>query len=339
MLLSRAAGGTDIYIVKMDPDSMKRKWQQKISGTGNETAHVLEINSNNAAVLTGNFSNHALFGAIPDTATLHSENAGTGNFLVCYDTSGSIAFLKNSGYSAGGIITVTDMAHNDSLLYVTGQYTGTPVFGEGTDTVHIPYIKNFFIASFNDTGSLHWARTSAGTFLDGLSGITLDKSGGAYVCGFFTFYCILDTSASDTIYLTTAGVDDAVLARIGYIIQAEDTTVIDSTGENHYSDSTATDDSETAFDTLSTDYYSLSKECLNIYPNPSSELITVDIEQTNSEVFLELFDSRGRKVFVRQIPPDTKKLLLDTHSLAAGTYLITIKSGEKILYGKIVVQK
>ncbi|TSA49333.1 MAG: hypothetical protein D4R43_04035, partial [Sphingobacteriales bacterium] len=223
--LSDAGGSTNIYLFKFHFDSsgLQKEWQQFIGGAGNDYSHAMDMNNQQEIILTGIYVNSGYFGNDSGSVVLNSVNAGNENFICSYQYNGNLLFTKNAGYSVSGGITSTAIIHDDTLIYTCGKYTGAPVFGEGADTFSLVPVKNFFVCAFNDSGTFHWARGSVSSFIDGLNAITLDDSGHVYAAGYFTFYCEIDTGATDSLYVTPYGVDDIFVGRLGYKITIEDT--------------------------------------------------------------------------------------------------------------------
>ncbi|MEI7801662.1 MAG: T9SS type A sorting domain-containing protein, partial [Bacteroidota bacterium] len=314
--LPSAGGATDIYLVKVDSFNFHRQWQQRIHGAGNDDVQALEFDANENLVVAGSYTTEALFGTLADTTHLQAATGGNEIFMTSYDTSGNLNYAMNAGYGIGGAITPYSITHSDSLIYVVGHYTGTPVFGEGADTFSISWIKNFYVAAYTDSGKLHWARSSYGSFVDGLNGVTVDDSGFVYPAGFFSLYCILDTSATDTIYLNSSGVDDVFVGRIGYKISVTDTT-IDTTGN----------------------FISERKTRNNIflYPNPSSEKLNLEWSENSNPVAVTVYNLFGEIVYSENTFNSDRELILDVRLFANGNYFIQVKTKTEIQSGKFSV--
>lgn len=310
--LPSAGGATDIYLVKVDSFNFHRQWQQRIHGAGNDEARAIEFDANKNLVVTGSFTSEALFGALADTIHLHAATGGNEIFMTSYDTSGNLNYALNAGYGIGGAITPYSMTHSDSFIYVVGHYTGTPVFGEGADTFSISWIKNFYAAAYTDSGKLQWARTSDGSFADGLNGVTVDDSGFVYPAGYFSLWCVLDTSVNDTIYLNSAGVDDVFVGRIGYKISVTDTTV-DTTGN----------------------FIAERKRQNNIFlfPNPSSEKLNLEWSKNLNPVAVTVYDLSGKMIFSQYNFTSESILILDVSKFSNGNYFIQVKTKTEIQSG------
>lgn len=315
--LSDAGGSTNIYLLKFhfDTSGMQKEWQQFIGGAGNDYSHAMDMNEHQEILLTGIYVNSGYFGNDSGSVVLNSVNPGNENFIGSYQSNGNLLFAKNAGYSVSGGIISTAIIHDDSLIYICGKYTGAPVFGEGADTFSLVPVKNFFVCTYNDTGTFHWARGSVSSFIDGLNAITLDDSGHVYVAGYFTFYCEIDTGVTDSLYLTSYGVDDIFVGRLGYKIAIEDTVIIDTTLVQNLFENNS----------------------LSIYPNPATDYLNIDLNNFVCNSSFEIFSVNGKIILEQKLSNNTKKIFLNTSNLMNGIYFIRVSTADKMLNGKFTI--
>lgn len=72
----------------------------------------------------------------------------------------------------------------------------------------------------------------------------------------------------------------------------------------------------------------LDKMNINVYPNPSSDLIAVQIEGiTNNDISLKLLDTNGNEIYQTTINKGQTIGYFDTQILYAGVYFVKISSG------------
>lgn len=315
--LSNAGAATNIYLIKFQWDSvsLQRIWRQFIGGTGNDYLQAADVKSENEIILTGTYSNSCYFGNDSGSIVLNSVNTGNENFISSHELNGNLVFAKNSGYSVSGGITSNAIIHDDSLIYVCGKYTGAAVLGQDADTFSLEPTKNFFVSAFTADGNLHWARGSLNSFLNGLNAITLDDSGHVYAAGFYTLYCVIDTGATDSLYIPSSGVDDIFVGRLGYKIIIEDTIIIDTTFVQNF------------LPTIS----------LFAYPNPASSFLNIELNNSVSNSSIEIYSISGKIILHETLSTDTKKIFLNTSNLLNGNYFIRIKTPDNILTGKFTV--
>ena len=76
---------------------------------------------------------------------------------------------------------------------------------------------------------------------------------------------------------------------------------------------------------------------VNIYPNPTKDVLNVECEMVNEKTTLTLADMMGNTV--KQMPFTTQHLTLNITDLSEGVYNLSIKTNEGVLTKKVVVQR
>lgn len=76
-----------------------------------------------------------------------------------------------------------------------------------------------------------------------------------------------------------------------------------------------------------------------VYPNPTNDFITIELENELKFEIIEVFDAQGKRVMGQKFDSFSGKYQLDVSRLPAGNYLIrAVENGGKILLEKIVKQ-
>jgi len=79
---------------------------------------------------------------------------------------------------------------------------------------------------------------------------------------------------------------------------------------------------------------------VQIYPNPSSDLIAVQLNDLNREnLLIELVDLSGKVVQSTNINPGSTIAYFDTKTIYAGAYLIRVSNKQQIFNQKILITK
>ena len=168
-----SAGNEDIFIAKFNPNGTLA-FAKKAGGTGNNTASGLAVLADGSSFVTGRFSGTAKFGAGEANET---DLVSAGNFdifIAKFNPNGTLAFAKK----AGG--TITDLSNGIAVLadgssFVTGSFLGTAKFGAGeaneTDLFSAGG-SDIFIAKYNPSGTLAFAKRAGGTGNDTGNGIS-----------------------------------------------------------------------------------------------------------------------------------------------------------------------
>lgn len=99
---------------------------------------------------------------------------------------------------------------------------------------------------------------------------------------------------------------------------------------------------EEPVDTNETSIFNINAELLigNIYPNPTSDFVQIEILDYLGEVNLQLFNATGDLVLNSvQIAASQTKIVLPLNNLAEGIYTISVKAGEFLKQQNLIIQK
>jgi gliding motility-associated-like protein len=120
-------------------------------------------------------------------------------FLVKTNNAGQVLWAVKAGGSADerGNAVVVDASGN---VYVTGYFQGTATFGSTTLTS--AGLQDVFVAKYDNTGTLLWARRAGGTGADISTGLAVDNSGNVVITGEFK-----NTADFGTVTLTAQAAD------------------------------------------------------------------------------------------------------------------------------------
>ena len=141
-----------------------------------------------------------------NTDTSHSSDI----FIVKYNSSLVVQWAK----SAGG--TGIDKAYGistdaSSNVYITGAYESASVSFDTTTLVNNG-ISDVFVAKYNATGNLQWAKNYGGTLADYGTGIAVSASGNSYITGYFTSDSI--SFSSSVLNNANPGTEDIFVAKL-----------------------------------------------------------------------------------------------------------------------------
>ena len=76
---------------------------------------------------------------------------------------------------------------------------------------------------------------------------------------------------------------------------------------------------------------------LRVYPNPTNEIINIDLGDVTRETTYELFDVQGRKVNAKV--SSTNFETLNVENLSEGIYMLKIQNGSDKTTKKVVINK
>lgn len=171
------SGSNDFFLAKFDGNG-NLLWVKKESGTGSLTGKCVSAEPGGGAFVTGSFYGNAMFG----TTTLTGANIGTSDaFIAKYDANGNLLWAK----SAGG--TSTDEGYYLSSdpfgnAFIVGPFNSSTI-SFGSTTLTNGGGSDTFIAKYDASGNVLWAKRAGGTAWDDGKSISADPLGNVFVAG------------------------------------------------------------------------------------------------------------------------------------------------------------
>ncbi|MVM41629.1 hypothetical protein GO730_34770 [Spirosoma sp. HMF3257] len=203
-----SAGAEDIFVAKYDA-SGNLIWARRAGANSvNNSGSGIAVD-NSGVYITGYFNGTADFNtpSSPASNTLASAGA-TDIFVAKYDASGSLVWARRAGGSSNNDFG-NGIAVDNGEVYVTGSISGIANFNTpsspASNTLTVAGSFDIFVAKYDASGNLVWARRAGGSNIDSGSGIAVNNSG-VYVTGAFqgtTDFNTPSSPASNT--LTSAG--------------------------------------------------------------------------------------------------------------------------------------
>jgi hypothetical protein len=212
-------------------------------------------------------------------------------FLTKYDASGNIIWAKSAGSNSmdyPSAITIDALGD----IYITGEYWGDSItFGNKTlrnvsGSCSPGYgCPDIFIAKYNPSGSVVWAKSAGGNSHDGGYGIAIDNNGYVYVVG--SFYS--PSINFDSLTLTNAGGENGFIAKYDLSgnalwVKRIGGSVYDASGS-------------ISFDALNNFYVvgTFTSPFINI---GSTTLTNVNTDST-ADIFIAKFDTNGNAIWAK----------------------------------------
>lgn len=321
-------------------------WAVKAGGTDVDAGSSIKKDlTGGNLIVTGNFTGIAMFGTNSITSYAFGDM-----FIAKYDLSGNNIWVSKgggNGNDVGNSVGIDQFGNS----YVTGSIGDTAFFG--THTVLDNGYGNMFIAKYNSSGVCQWAKGGGGTSNDGAVDIAVRADGACFVTGIFNGIAnfsgqILSSSgASDAfmvIYTPSGTVASATkIGGAGFdfgISVVEDATGIiyaggEFTGTVNFGSTSLT----SAVNVWSTYLTKLSGitvgmnevkpqfVSLNVYPNPATDIITLDFPKiTNGNFTAELINQKGEIIFNYNIKISGGQLTLPMNNYPSGVYYIRLKN-------------
>ena len=157
-----SAGRADIFIARYNPDGTLA-WAKRAGGSNHDYSYEVTTLSDNSTVLTGYFEGSATFGSGELNEKVLWSAGFNDIFVAKYNPNGTLAWVKRAGgsdydYSFG----ISSLLDNSTII--TGTFSGSATFGSGEiyETV-LTGDDNIFIARYNSSGTLAWAKQAGGS--------------------------------------------------------------------------------------------------------------------------------------------------------------------------------
>ena len=189
------AGVQDAFVAKYDAAG-NVMWAKRAGGADWDNARAVAVDGPGNIYLAGSFRSPSItFGSI----TLTNTAAGMYDaFLVKYDSDGNVVWADATGGPGNNdpISLSTDPMGN---VFITGNFSGSIMtFGPLTVTNH--GLDDLFIAKYDASGNVLWAKSEGGSREDWCYSVSADISGNAYITGMFRS----ETISFGTIFLNNS---------------------------------------------------------------------------------------------------------------------------------------
>ncbi|MBK8846298.1 MAG: SBBP repeat-containing protein [Bacteroidetes bacterium] len=176
-LTNVGTSGFDIFLTKYDSNG-NVIWAKSAGGNWSDQSLSVSTDISGNVFITGLFSYQITFGTTPLT--------GAGDldiFIVKYDSSGNVLWAKSEGGTGDdrGYCVATDANGN---IFITGPFD-SPTITFGATTLTKGGITDIFIAKYDSSGNVLWAKRAGGTKYDIGISVATDASGNVFMTGYF----------------------------------------------------------------------------------------------------------------------------------------------------------
>ena len=171
--------GTGYGEVKMintlQPESGDYIWANYYGSYNHELSNAICTDATGNIFITGRFKEYTTLG----NYTLNAEGEYD-VFIAKLNDEGEVVWAK----SAGGIANDNsyDICTDDlGNIYITGSFNNSITFG--AITLNSSGQEDFFLAKYDNSGNVLWAKSAGGTSADIGKAVTVDANGNAYITG------------------------------------------------------------------------------------------------------------------------------------------------------------
>jgi len=170
-------GSNDIFVAKYNTNG-DLLWARRAGGTRSDQGLAISV-SNGNVYIAGKFKDTCFF----ETSNITLISNGDDDFFVAkYDTDGNLAWATSGG-SPDEDETFGIATDNSGNSYITGHFYSTTNISSATLTSD--GLGDIFIAKYDNSGNLQWAKRAGGEFDDEGNSVAVDNSGLIYVTGRF----------------------------------------------------------------------------------------------------------------------------------------------------------
>lgn len=271
------------FIAKMDGGG-NFLWVRRGTGGANDYARGFGISLDNEGYVYGNgtFSGRLTFSEETVEATGGQYDFDV--YLVRYNHEGVIKWVRKAG--GYGMDQGRDMFTDaNGNTFVTGFFSNEAAFGE--HVLESTGKSDIFVAKYNWTGEVVWAKRAGGHYLDYGYGISPGnhEHNFLYICGNFQ-----EEAAFDEIEISGWGSFDMFVAKLNYI----NDNVSETNNEN-----------------------------FSIFPNPSNGTFELNIKEQHKRITIKIFSVDGKLVVEKHLAKTQNRIEIKT-DLAPGVYTIHI---------------
>jgi hypothetical protein len=204
-----ASPESDAFVAKFNSNGTTAWAIREGAGYADAGTSILLDGSNNVYV-AGYFTFDSMNATTIGGVSFLASSALNEAFVVKYNNAGTPIWAKNidASVDAKGKGVAVDAAGN---VYLAGVFTGDALYNSTLTASAGQY--DGFIAKYNSAGTFQWFKSLGGTTNDFINGITVDAatpSNNIYITGSFTNTA---TFLSPSITLTSAGFEDAFVAK------------------------------------------------------------------------------------------------------------------------------
>lgn len=152
-------------------------WAKSATGASQDFAKSVATDATGNVYVTGTFaSTNFNLGAVSLT-----NAGGPAVYIAKYDASGNVLWAKRAGGYGDATCVAADASGN---VYITGDFFSGPLTF-GTTTLTNAGSNDIFLAKYDASGNVVWAKSVGGPSQDYSRGLATDLTGNVYITGYF----------------------------------------------------------------------------------------------------------------------------------------------------------
>lgn len=365
--LTSVSGSADIFVAKYDSLG-NYIWANAAGGTNGDIGQCITVDNSGNVIVAGDFYGTAIdFDPGAGTVSL-STNGFSDIFVAKYTSGGALVWARSMGgiVNDDGFGIAVDVSGN---VYTAGYFQSIVDFDPGPGTTNLTALgEDIFIQKLTASGDMVWVKQIGGVNPDQALDLNISASGYLYVTGFFTSVVDFDPGAGIA-NLTGLGGQDVFIAKydtagaymwakgfggVGFE-QGNDIAIDanDGVATTGYFNSTVDFDPGSGVTSLlslgskdgftqkmfpsGTSVPSKLMQIIRVYPNPTHDVISIDLQKQFTRIRLSLTDVSGT-VLKEAAFDNSSNVLLNVADIVPGNYLLIIETDGKYQTAKITKQ-
>lgn len=172
----------DVFLLKYSA-SGDLIWAKQFGSNGGEYPSELATDNSGNIYMSGHFTSSFMVGS-----NQLVNGGGYDVFLIKFDSSGTPAWSKRAGGTGNENATFIGVNDGNEVV-MGGRFTGNTTLGATTATSAGDY--DFFVAKFDNSGNISWAKTGGGSAFDNVECVYISNTaiyvGGRFESPSFTF--------------------------------------------------------------------------------------------------------------------------------------------------------
>ncbi len=205
-------GYRDGFVAKYDRDG-QLEWATQLGGDDSDEVQAIATLPDCSLLLTGYFSETAVFGVGEPNETRVTATDLHDGFLARYAPDGRLSWFRRIAGRATGTALATTA---DGSVFVGGWFSDgvTVAPGECNETVvSTEGDEGIFLARYTDVGDLVWVRSMVSEGIDSVRSLVPHSDGTLLLAGTLNGDLVLGAGESNETYLASAGDRDVLIAR------------------------------------------------------------------------------------------------------------------------------
>jgi hypothetical protein len=204
----------DIFLAKYSAEG-DLLWADGAGGPEQAATFCVAVDEDGTCSITGGFKGTITFGAGGSHETVLTSDVDYDLFLARYGTDGDLRWAKKTA-GTNMFLGLNIAAIGRDRLAVTGRFYDTVTFGAGETNETVLESRGdceIFVALFDSSGALQWARGAGSDDYDFGAAIAVDGAGNSFVTGRFKGEAVFGAGQPQETWISSAGEFDLFVAK------------------------------------------------------------------------------------------------------------------------------